>query len=69
MSSRLIFLPPTLKIRGHIVFVLSVILSFCHLPKTLTLAITFECLLSARALIFHMSCDKTFPWVPKILTL
>ena len=41
----LIFMPPRSKIGGHIVFVLSVILSFCHsvlLSETLTLLITFE---------------------------
>ena len=48
-----IFMPPRSKIGGHIVFVLSVILSFCHsvilsfcnsvlLSETLTLLITFE---------------------------
>ena len=38
-------MPPRLKIGGHIVFVLSVILSFCHsvlLSETLTLLITFK---------------------------
>ena len=49
----LLFMPPRLKIGGHIVFVLSVILSVCHsvilsfchsvlLSETLTLLITFE---------------------------
>jgi hypothetical protein len=52
--------------RGHIAFVLSVIrMSFCRSQKTLTLVI------SARALIFHMSipCDKIFPWVQQCLIL
>ena len=69
-----VFMPVRSKIGEHIVFVLSVILSFCNchsvlLSETLTLFITFETV-SARALIFHMSilCDKTFPWVPLFFT-
>ena len=67
------FMPPRSKIGGHIVFVLSVILLFCHsvlLSETLTLLINFWTV-SARALIFHMGipCDKTFPWVPLFFTL
>ena len=55
---------------GHIVFVLSVIPSFCPPLWNFNLANNFWTV-SARALIFHMniSCDKTFPWVPLFFTL
>ena len=76
--SLLVFMPPRSKIGGHIVFVLSVILSFCHsvilsfCPPlwNFNLANNFWTV-SARALIFHMSipCDKTFPWIPIFFTL
>ena len=58
-----IFMPPRSKIGGHIVFVLSVILSFCHSLWNFNLANNFWTV-SARALMFHMSisCDKTFLW-------
>ena len=61
-------MPPRSKIAGHIVFVLSVILSFCL--KNLNLANNFRTM-SARALIFHMSipCYKTFSWVPLTLEI
>ena len=69
------FYAPRSKIGGHIVFVLSVILSFCHSLWNFNLSYKFWTV-SARALIFHMSipCDKTFPWVsiifdPVTLTL
>ena len=76
----MLFMPPWSKIGGHIVFVLSVILSlpFCHsvilsfCPPlwNYNLAYNFWTV-SARALIFHMSipCEKIFPWVPLFLTL
>ena len=56
--------------RGHIVFVLSVILSFCPPLWNFKLADNFWTI-SARASIFHMNIpyDKTFPWVPLYLTL
>ena len=61
------FYAPEIKDRGHIVFVLSVILSFCPPFWKFNLA-TFNNFwtVSARALIFHMSipCDITFLWVP-----
>ena len=67
-------MPPRLEIGGHIVFVLSVILSSCQSVILLFcpplwnfnhLANNFWTV-SARALIFHMSipCDETIPWVP-----
>ena len=64
------FMPLRSKIEGHIVFVLSVILSFCPSLWNFNLAHNFWTM-SARALIFHMSifCDKTFPWIPLFLTL
>ena len=70
----ILFMPPRSKIGGHIVFVLSVILSLRHsviLSETLTLLINNFWTVSARSLIFHMSipCVKTFPWVPLFLTL
>ena len=63
-------MPPRSKIGGHIVFVLSVILSFCPPLWNFNLANNFWTV-SARALIFHMNipCDKTFPWVPLFFTL
>ena len=74
----LVVMPPRSKIGGHIVFVLSVILSFRHsvilsfCPPlwNFNLANNFWTV-SARALIFHMSipCDKTFPWIPLFFTL
>ena len=65
-----IFMPPRSKIGGHIVFVLSVIPSFCHSLWNFNLVNNFWTV-SARALIFHMSipCNKTFPWVPLFFTL
>ena len=64
------FMSPRSKIGGHIVFVLSVILSFCPPLLNVNLANNFWTV-SARALIFHInnSCDKTFPWVPLFFTL
>ena len=58
-----VFMPLRLKIGGHIVFVLSVILSFCPTLWNLNLANNFWTV-SARALIFHTSipCDKTSQW-------
>ena len=66
------------KIQGHIVFVLSVILSFfnsvilsfCPSLWNFNFATNFWTV-SSRALVFHMSipCDKTFSWVPLFLTL
>ena len=63
-------MPPRSKIGGHIVFVLSVILSFCHSLWNFNLANNFWTV-NARALIFHMRipCDKTFLWVPFFFTL
>ena len=65
-----IFMPSRSKIGGHIVFVLSVILSFCPPLWNFNLANNFWTV-SARALIFYMSipCDKTFPWIPLFFTL
>ena len=65
-----IFMPPRSKIGGYIVFVLSVILSFCPPLWNFKLANNFW-IVSARAFIFHMniSCDKTFPWIPIFLIL
>ena len=62
--------PPRSKIGGHIVFVLSVILSFCPTLWIFILANNFWTVI-AKASIFHMSipCDKTFPWVPLFFTL
>ena len=53
-------MPPRSQSVGHIIFVLSVILS-----ETLTLLINVE------DLILHMGfpIDKTFPVVPKVMTL
>ena len=66
-----VFMPPRSKIGGHIVFVLSVILSlsFCHSFQNFNLGYNIW-IVSTRALIFHMSipCDKTFPLVPDVLT-
>ena len=60
-----IFYAPEIEDRGAVVFVLSVILSFCPPLWNVNLANNFWTV-SARALIFHMSipCDKTFPWIP-----
>jgi hypothetical protein len=66
----LVFMPPRSKIGRYIIFVLSVILPFCHPTKHFDLGYNFW-MVSIRALILHMSsipCDKTFPWVPKLLT-
>jgi hypothetical protein len=62
-------MPQRSKILGHIVFVLSAILSFCHPQKT-KLSYNFW-MVSTRPLIVKISipCDKTFPWVPKDFTL
>ena len=61
---------PEIEDRGHIGFVLSVILSIYHYLWNFNLANNFWTV-SARALIFHMNipCDKTFPWVPLFPTL
>ena len=71
-------MPQRSKIRGHIVFVLSVIpsffhsviLSFCHSLWNFNLANNFW-RVNARALIFHMSisCDKKFLKVPLFFTM
>jgi hypothetical protein len=69
--SKLVY-APKIEDRENIVFILSVILSFCHLSKTLTLAITFEWYVHCTGtLIFHMSspCEKIFPWVPHFFHL
>ena len=62
-------MPPRSKIGGHIVFVLSVILSFCPSVWNFNLAYNFW-MASTRDLIFHMCIPhhNTFPLVPKLLT-
>ena len=73
--SKFFIFMPKMEDRGHIVFVLSVILhsvilSFCPPLWNFNLANNFWTV-RARALIFHMNipCDKTFPWVPLFFTL
>jgi hypothetical protein len=67
----LFFMPPRSKIGVHIVFILSVILSFNSvIHQNFNLGYNFW-MVSTTVLIFHMGilCDKTFPWVQNFLTL
>ena len=59
---------------GGILFLssLSFCNSFCNIfCPSVIMSETLTLLMSARALIFHMSipCDKTIPWVPTVLIL
>ena len=64
-------MPPISKIRGYIVFGLSVCLTVCLFVrgKNFNIGHNFWTV-SDRAFIFHMCipCDKTFPLIPKFLT-